>query len=103
MAEFQAVIKERDRMCKKHSTRNECPLWETKGNALCGDFVFNNPEKAEKIIMEWSAKTPPITNAAKFKEVFGFDFQDAFGSYGRSEWLDAEYKENGEHDEQWCD
>lgn len=95
MAEFQTVIKERKRMCKKHSICRECPLGKIKDSMLCGTWVCDNPEKAEKIIMEWSAKNPPFTNAAKFKEVFGFDFQETFGCY-YSEWLNAEYKEDGE-------
>lgn len=93
MADFQLVLKERERMCDSFLGCMRCPL--AKGQieiAGCRERTFANPAEAERIIMQWSAKHPIVTNAMKFKEVFGYDFQDAFGALGCSEWLDDEYK-----------
>lgn len=48
--------------------------------------------------MQWSKEHPVVTNAMKFKEVFGYDFQDAFGALGCSEWLDDEYKKGKQYE-----
>lgn len=94
MAEFKTVMREKTRMCKKIGDCSKCPLSlrNNKTDTFCDTFIREFPEEADSIIMQWSKEHPIVTNAMKFKEVFGYDFQDAFGALGCSEWLDDEYK-----------
>lgn len=86
MAEFVTVAKERNRMhdflydhgrgCKK------CPL-SSYQNGVCKDcasFFTENPEKAEKIIMDWAAEHPRVTLASKFFEIFSSAPKDDKGT-----------------------
>ena len=95
MAEFQEVIKERKRMCSCFDSCVHCPLWEAhRGEGVCRNWTFNNPAKAEKIIMRWSAEHPIMTNGKKFEEVFGFTPATMFEINCRNaDWLDEEYQE----------
>ena len=99
MAEFSKVMREHKRMCN-HILCRDCQLASVhNGHDLCcADFYKEYPEEAEDIVMKWSAKHPVMTNAMKFKEVFGYDFQDAFGALGCSEWLDDEYKKGKQYE-----
>lgn len=69
MAEFTEVIKQRKRMCKAFVWCNECPLGTSEEN--CRELVNKKPKEAEEIIMKWAAEHPAMTNAEKFREVFG--------------------------------
>ena len=95
MSEFKRVMREKARMCKQIGVCNKCPLSvsSNKANMFCDTFMRERPEEADSIIMQWSKEHPVVTNAMKFKEVFGYDLQDAFVALGCSEWLDEEYKE----------
>lgn len=105
MAEFQTVIKERERMCKAHGNSCEgCPISRInrKSEALCTLFMIKNPEEAEEIILQWAKEHSPVTNGKKFKEIFGVPFWAI--SHGStpdiSEWLSSEYKEPEERKEE---
>lgn len=100
MAEYATVVKERRRMCKEVVTCSKCPLSaiNNKTKAYCDNFMSRSPEEADRIIMQWSAEHPIVTNAMKFKEVFGYDFQDAFGALGCSKWLDDEYEKGKQYE-----
>lgn len=41
-------------------------------NRSCGEFEFEYPEEATELIRKWAEEHPVMTNADKFKEVFGF-------------------------------
>jgi hypothetical protein len=76
MAEFKRVMNDKKRMCEMYiSNCKTCPLNSDNNgtNLKCEDFFRENPEKAEKIIEDWTNKNPVITNADKFKEVFGVE------------------------------
>ena len=74
MAEFVEVMKYRKRMCamyRNHSCRI-CPIYDVK-EGTCANFLIENTQEAEEIIMKWAKENPIKTNADKFKEVFGVD------------------------------
>lgn len=74
MAEFVEVMKYRKRMCaeyRKHSC-SICPIYDVK-ESTCANFLIENTQEAEEIIMKWAKENPIKTNAEKFKEVFGVD------------------------------
>lgn len=72
-------LKEAQRLCEQSRYCSmECPLYER----CIFDFMYENEssketweriEKAVAIIEQWSKEHPIITNAIKFKEVFGFN------------------------------
>ena len=100
MAEFQKIIKERERMCNAHGIRCEgCPLSRIrrKSETICTLFMIKDPEEAEEILMKWAAENPFKTNGAKFREVFGYDFVQAMHA---DDWYNAEYKEPEEQEEE---
>jgi hypothetical protein len=96
MAEFQTVIKERERMCNSFLGCMRCPLakWQL-GIAGCRDRTFDNPAEAERIIIQWAAEHPLVTNGAKFEEIFGVPFWaiSCGVTPAISKWLRSEYKE----------
>ncbi len=100
MAEFKTVMNEYNRMCNKCIKCENCPIASRNNGrgVACHLFVHQFPEEAERAIMQWASENPIITNAMKFKEVFGYDFQDAFGALGCSEWLDDEYEKGKQYD-----
>lgn len=64
MAEFQEVMKQRNRMCKHylsidHNCKN-CPLDRAKEGTMlqCFRYVAEYYQKAENVIMEWAAEHP---------------------------------------------
>ena len=98
MAEFQTIIKERERMCNAHgSSCDGCPLSRIhrKSETICTLFMIRDPKEAEIIIMQWAAEHPPVTNGAKFEEIFGVPFWAVSCGVmpAISEWLKSEYKE----------
>lgn len=100
MAEFTTVMREYGRMCKVCMECENCPLKSSNNfrGVVCNLFVRKFPEEAERIIMKWAKEHPIVTNAMKFKEIFGYDFQDAFGALGCSEWLDDEYERGKQYE-----
>lgn len=82
MAEFTEVMKHRKRMCTQYEKHrcDSCPLNDVK-EGTCANFLIENTQEAEEIIMEWAEEHPIKTNADKFKEVFGVDVykEDGFG------------------------
>lgn len=100
MSDFKIVMNEKTRMCKQIGVCDKCPLSvrRNKANVFCDTFMREHPEEADNIIMQWSKEHPVVTNAMKFKEVFGYDFQDAFGALGCSEWLDDEYEKGKQYE-----
>lgn len=101
--EFHEFIKNLNKMCSRVGDCDGCPLPSSVGE--CRLWCFNNPEKAGQIVEQWTKEHPIVTNADKFKEVFG----KPIGSYGAPcpngltiyengtmsniEWLEQEYKE----------
>lgn len=75
MAEFIEVMKQKNRMCESNSRRCSKCFLAAKNNGKelhCNDLCLSYPQEAEKIIMDWAKEHPIMTNAEKFKEVFGF-------------------------------
>ena len=97
MAEFQKVVKERNRMCEQYNSCTHCPLKELQtmsSNAMCRALAFQYPEEAERIIMQWASEHPIMTNRRKFKEVFGFALDEKYATpINILAWFDEEYKE----------
>lgn len=78
---------------------NNCGAKDCEHKPRVGQIVRYNCPLYVKDGDEKRAKEHPIvTNAMKFKEVFGYDFQDAFGALGCSEWLDDEYMKGKQYD-----
>lgn len=99
MAEFQTIIKERERMCNAHgNTCDGCPLSRIrrKSEIICTLFMIKDPEEAEEIIMKWAAEHPFKSNGNKFEEIFGVPFWaiSCGVTPAISEWLKSEYKED---------
>lgn len=101
MAEFQTVMSEFRRLCKRGKC-DSCPIREKVNEDMgiyCSVWVKNHSEEAEPIIMKWAAEHPIMTNRMRFSEVFGFDLDMLYSvSEATIKWLDAEYK--GGKDEQ---
>ena len=89
-------LKEYNRMCTMHKSCRGCPL-EMDNCAGCGDEfsekqIINIIEKTE----QWRKEHPLVTNAQKFKEVFGGEAIYAISSpnvQALKDWLDEPYKE----------
>lgn len=67
-------VKEKNRMCEAiHEAGGceECPLASPDYDYACADFISDNPEKVVSIVEKWAKEHPMITNADKFREVFG--------------------------------
>lgn len=75
MAEFTEVLKQRKRMCRISGCSTHCLLHylNNKTGSPCDNYILEYPEEAEEIIMEWAKEHPIMTNAQKFKEVFGIN------------------------------
>lgn len=59
------------RICKNYTDRcYACPL-DLYGRVSCTTFIIDEPDQAEKILLEWEANNPAPTNRDKFFEVFG--------------------------------
>lgn len=64
MAEFQEVMKQRDRMCKHylstdHNCEN-CPLDKARKSTIlqCFRYIAEYYQEAENVIMSWAAEHP---------------------------------------------
>ena len=68
MAEFVEVMKQKKRMCNDCEQVNMCHKCYGSMN-----YINQNPQEAEEIIMKWASEHPIKTNADKFKEVFGLE------------------------------
>ena len=102
MAEYVTVTKELQRMCFKNRCA-ECPITKHRHECVnCYAWMGNHPEEVERIVMEWSAEHPIVTNGKKFEEVFGRGLEAvwAFNSAQFTEWMNSEY-EGGGHDERY--
>lgn len=90
MAEYREVTKQFNRMCESYGdTCENCLLQNPRGILTCWRWCFEEPVKAEKIIMDWAKENPVVTNRDKFKEVFGIDWW----AINTADWLKDEYKE----------
>ena len=101
MAEFQTVIRERKRMCKKIGDCNKCQIsfHNNKTESFCITFMIESPAEAERNIMQWASEHPLVTNRKKFEEVFGFNIATMFEvNRGNADWLDEEYKGGDSND-----
>ena len=97
--EFQEVCKNFMRMCDSIGC-SECGIAKAqKGKkefSSCESFLIGCPKKSESIIEQWAKEHPFVTNADKFREVFGFDIAIVSGLLNE-EWLNQEYKEPEEN------
>lgn len=59
MAEFQEVMRQKERMCDSILCY-KCDIWRLCGDnsSACQQFISNNPKKAEKVIMSWAKEHP---------------------------------------------
>lgn len=59
MAEYLAVIQTQKRMCADRMC-SECPLGKAQRGDMprCGTYMRENPEEAERIIMDWGEVHP---------------------------------------------
>lgn len=73
---------------------NNCGVKDCVYKPAPGQVVRYNCPFYQRVVKKQSI----VTNAKKFKEVFGYDFQDAFGALGCSEWLDDEYKKGKQYE-----
>lgn len=81
MAEFVEVMKQRARMCESIRCADDdgtarCELYKLKKEhdlIDCTRVLFLYPQEFEKNVMDWAKEHPMMTNADKFKEVFGFE------------------------------
>lgn len=98
MAEYVTVSRELNMMCDKNRCA-ECPITKHRHECVnCYAWMSNHPEEVERIVMQWAAEHPLITNGMKFSEVFGFDLDALYSvSEAAIKWLNKEYK--GEQDE----
>lgn len=81
-------LKEYRRICDEYDYCKDCPIRKENGYSIlsCNEWVDCNPEKAVKVVEEWS-KAHSITNGEKFLEVFGIPPAPGYGG-----WWDEEYK-----------
>lgn len=97
MAEFKTVVKEYQRMCRTVQVCANCPIYKYKGAGPCDAILIYKTEEAEKIIMDWAKANPSMTNQKKFKDIFGFDYEDRFNASEKMEkWLKEEYKKEND-------
>lgn len=78
MAEFQTVMKEKERMCNNYKLCYYCPLCKLSISYMleCEQLIVYHYDEVEDIIMKWVKENPVQTNADKFKEVFGLEVID---------------------------
>lgn len=108
--EFQEFWKQRKRMCKHKG--GVCVDYEMRKDYKAITslvFILEYPDRAEAIVEKWAKEHPVMTNAMKFKEVFGYEHININGNHEcppRDEnecnfkyckdcqkWWDKEYKE----------
>lgn len=72
-------------VCRNESYAVLCPLSE---------YPDEEMEKLVSGVEQWSKEHPIITNAQKFKEVFGFSVEDKYTMRSDvTDWLNKPYKE----------
>lgn len=64
----KATIYDYARMCKSYDRCKNCPLGFK--NAACGEAMWNNPDKANEIILKWCEEHPIKTRQSEFLEMF---------------------------------
>lgn len=77
MAEFEKVMKDKERMCEALAdipVCGECSLRKkvNKMNITCTEFIEKYPSEAEQIIEDWADKNPVMTNGMMFEKTFGY-------------------------------
>jgi len=65
-------IKNHEKMCGSCDECKGCPIREACGPEECYHWAVLNAEEAVRIVEEW-VEDQKMTNARKFKEVFGFE------------------------------
>ena len=64
----KATIYDYARMCKSYDRCKNCPLGFK--NAACGEAMWNNPDKANEIILKWCDEHPVETRQDRFLKIF---------------------------------
>ena len=87
-------IREKQRMCQSFNYCCDCPFKDDSFS--CNETEKNNPEKAEEIVETWAKENPEITNAVKFKEVFGESAEEVWSLLlpEFNMWLNQKYRGN---------
>lgn len=108
--EFQEFCKEYKRMCLSNECK-DCPLNDLAHlTDTCEVSVIDYPQRAYDIVEQWAKDHQFVTNADKFREVFGKPIESYGAPYLNAlivcdngattslEWLQQEYKEPEEDD-----
>ena len=68
----KATIYDFARMCNSYNGCNRCQLYHrnNKMNIECDDFITENPDKANEIILKWCKKHPVETRQGRFLKMF---------------------------------
>lgn len=87
-------IREKQRMRQSFNYCCDCPFKDDSFS--CNETEKNNPEKAEEIVETWAKENPEITNAIKFKEVFGESAEEVWSLLlpEFNMWLNRKYRGN---------
>lgn len=68
----KATIYDYARMCNSYNECNRCQLYHrnNKMNIECDDFITENPDKANEIILNWCEEHPVKTRQSEFLKMF---------------------------------
>lgn len=68
----KATIFDYARMCNSYNECNRCQLYHrnNKMNIKCDDFITENPDKANEIILNWCKEHPIKTRQSEFLKMF---------------------------------
>ena len=68
----KATIYDYARMCNSYNGCNRCQLYHrnNKMNIECDDFITENPDKANEIILNWCEEHPVKTRQSEFLKMF---------------------------------
>ena len=68
----KATIYDFARMCNSYNGCNRCQLYHrnNKMNIECDDFITENPDKANEIILKWCKEHPVETRQDRFLKMF---------------------------------
>lgn len=95
-------IREKERMCNSFNLCYGCPLYDIRSTSPISPICDGDrPEEAVSIVEKWAREHPVMTNAQKFKEVFGVGPEYCSSPLRTSEtvttlaheWWDEPYKE----------
>lgn len=94
-------------MCRNYLSCEGCPIY-AEANSDCERWCFDHYEKAEELVRKWEDEHPIVTNADKFREVFGIRIEASYCHPGNAvvgdfifqkyptselaEWLCSEYE-----------